>query len=291
MDILITGANGFIGHNFCRNLLLRDTFKVCGVDIEESSLKHTSFDFRKLDIREPGFENKLPDNVDVVVHLAQSPLYREFPGGADDMLKVNVNGTFRLLEWARKTGVRKFIFASTGNVYTHSAELLTESHACRAGSFYAATKLSAEQITEQYSKFFSVVILRLFGVYGPGQQNMLIPGLIKKISNQEEIVLAQGKGIILTPLYIDDCIAIITKIAEKEMISGFPLIFNLCGSETVDLGNIVTILSELMNKKAVLRLTDELPMFLSGDNRKIVSYSGFLPIVNIREGLKKTLGI
>ena len=53
------------------------------------------------------------------MHLAQSPRYRDFPEGALDVFEVNVGSTQRLLDWACRQGVKRFIYASSGGVYGH----------------------------------------------------------------------------------------------------------------------------------------------------------------------------
>src|SRR5688500_18638304 len=142
MNILVNGANGFIGTYLCEYLLEKN-YNVTGIDIsEESNLQHTDYSYKKLDIATEIVNCSMNEKIDGIVHLAQSGRYRDFPEGGTGMIDVNVLGTFYLLEWARIHGVQKFIFASTGNVYAPAPKFLTETDICHPNSFYAATKLS-----------------------------------------------------------------------------------------------------------------------------------------------------
>jgi hypothetical protein len=147
-SVLITGSAGFIGRR------VADRW-------EQGSLGRVRFGWsarRGFDLSVAGWTRGLPgDGADVVVHLAQSRRYREFPEGADDMFRVNVAATSELLEWSRTHGVGRFLFASTGTIYAPGPGKLAESAECRPGSMYAATKLAAELLIQRYAGLFDVV--------------------------------------------------------------------------------------------------------------------------------------
>src|SRR3990167_8609195 len=137
MNVLITGVDGFIGQHLSR--LLSTKHDVYGVTRALPSTRvQAAIKFIFADLSAPAFPDLLPRNIDCVIHLAQSQQYRDFPGGADDMRRINIDATCELLEWARKTGVKQFIFTSTANVYGKSTTLLTESHVTLPDSFYGA---------------------------------------------------------------------------------------------------------------------------------------------------------
>ena len=92
-----------------------------------------------------------------------------------------------MLEWSRKHGVKRFIFASTGSVYKNNNQKLTEDSACDPDTIYSISKFSAEKIIESYSGFFEVVNTRIFGLYGPGQKNNLVSNIIKLIEEEKNI--------------------------------------------------------------------------------------------------------
>lgn len=277
-SVLITGASGFIGKYLTASLQVSDCFSVYCVSRDEG------FDISK----RKWTRNIEIENVHNVVHLAQSRFYREFPEKSEDMVKVNIDATAELLDWSRTHGVKRFIFASTGNVYKSSTCKLNENSPAEPNSFYGATKLAAEQLVNRYQDYFQVINLRFFGVYGPNQKNMLIPNIIEKIIKGQEIQLAEGVGLYLTPLYIKDCIKIIKELIERQL-RNRNCLFNISGPEIVSLRDIIIKLEKILMLKAIIRPTDDEVTQFVADNSRIDLLLDDMEYTPIDEGLKKTL--
>ena len=280
MRIMITGSNGFIGKALNDLLVIE----------KENDVICLSRD-KDIDFSISGW-TKVIDHleIDTVVHLAQSTRYREFPESALDMVNVNVNATTELLNWSRTHGVKRFLFASSGNVYMPSDKRLSEDDSTMPATFYGATKIAAEHIVKQYSGFFQTVTFRIFAAYGPFQKRMLIPTIIEKIRRSEAIRLACGEGIWMTPIYIDDCVNFMNMLIKGDLEQPYNL-FNLAGEEDVSLAMIVSILEEILGKKAKIELTDENPVYFLGSNDKLKSVNTDYQFTTIRQGLGKTLSL
>ncbi|HRH67016.1 MAG TPA: NAD(P)-dependent oxidoreductase [Bacteroidia bacterium] len=286
MNALITGASGFIGSHLTNALLSgqanTNVYTLDRTVREKISPAHHPI---PADFSTPFL---LPDHLpvpDVVFHLAQSRHYREFPGHAQDIYKVNIETTFHLIDWCKRKGVKRFIYASTGSVYKPSTELLTEVSETEAGNFYAASKLAAENLLRPYGEWTNVSVVRLFSPYGPGQKNMLIPNVIARILGNEEITLNQNTGLYLSPVYIDDCVEILIRLAETEQ-SKFA-IYNLGGSQQTTLREIVNIIGAGTNKSPRVRITEGNVVNISADSSKIYRQSNYHPKFNLTDGLKK----
>jgi UDP-glucose 4-epimerase len=235
--VLITGANGFIGANLVKYLLKKDEFEIVSITRDQG-----------FDLSTPNWTERIGNQkIDIVIHLAQSMHYRDFPGGAKDMFAVNVASTLDLLDWSYRNSIKRFIFSSTGNVYKPAQNVVDEDSICQPSSMYAATKMNAENLILQYQKYFDVVITRLFGVYGPSQKGMIIPTMIDRVMKNEKITLAKNKGIYLTPLYISDCIEYFYKFITGDYEKN-DKIFNLAGNEILNLREIVDIISKALEK-------------------------------------------
>lgn len=284
--ILITGGAGFLARRLIRRLI--DDHKVSAVMRDSRAERECDVEHIYIDLTAAGFQDHLPDNVDCVIHLAQSSHYRHFPEGAEDMYRVNIAATLQLLEWARKVEVKQFIFASTANVYGNSMGLLTESDPTQPESFYGASKLAAEHLVRQYQTFFQVDILRIFTMYGPGQKGMLIPGIIDRIRTGQPITLAGGVGLYLMPIYVDDVVAAIRKLVGTPARTQVRLL-NACGDRVTHLGEITTLLGAAMGCQANIQFTDGGALCFTGSNEALKRCLGPLRFTDIETGLRLTV--
>jgi UDP-glucose 4-epimerase len=238
---LITGSNGLIGSALTANLKQHSHNTVLGVSHSvpsDSSIIH-------IDFNEPWDISVLPNKMDVIIHLAQSEKFRDFPMSAENVFEVNTRSTLKLLEYARNAGVKKFIFASSGGVYGNSDTSFNEESPLLPNKdlgFYLTTKFCSELLVENYAPFFDVNILRFFFVFGEGQKkNMLIPRLIESVRTGKAITLQGKEGIKINPVYVDDAAETIAKIIEQP--GSYNI--NIGGSEIVSIKE----LGELIGKQ------------------------------------------
>lgn len=289
MKILITGASGFIGSNLVRSLAEKHTVYAV-VRKKKKFVGNPQVNFIEVDLARKDFVEELPSGINTVLHLAQSSRYRDFPDGVEDMISININSTGFLLDWARRSEVKHFVFSSTANVYSQTGEKFTEKSATTPISYYGASKLAAEQLVTQYAQYFAVDILRLFTVYGPGQKGMLIPQIIQKIKSREDIYLASKAGIYLTPIYIDDLLNIFIKIMEINVDLKLR-IMNICGNESVSLRQIVSSIGEILNLATPIQVTKDVPLSFIGSNDFLFETIDSLDFTSLTEGLAKTIDL
>jgi nucleoside-diphosphate-sugar epimerase len=182
---LVTGCAGFIGSHLTE-ALLADGYDVAGVDCFTDNYpapekaanlararEHPRFALHLADLAAAD-PRPLLDGCDVVFHLAAEPGVRSSWGRRfERFLRNNVDATQRLLEAARETPGRRFVYASSSSVYGDSQRLPTPEDAPpRPMSPYGVTKLAAEQLCRVYhaNHGVDVVALRFFTVYGPRQR-------------------------------------------------------------------------------------------------------------------------
>ena len=180
--ILVTGATGLCGRALCLRLLEKSHEVFAVVKDREAKLpKGVSPVF--IDLSKHWEIELLPSKIDMIVHLAQSPHFRDFPDRALDIFKVNVESTARLLDYGKRIGIEKFIYTSSGGIYGNGSHAFQENAPVEPTSklgHYLGTKSCCEILINSYASVFDVVILRPFFVYGPGQnQSMLMPRLFR----------------------------------------------------------------------------------------------------------------
>jgi UDP-glucose 4-epimerase len=246
MRVLITGGDGLLGRELC--YALSQNHQVFG--LVHSSIEHpvSNVQYLSIDLSEKLDYSILPDEVDVVFHLAQSTKFRDFPNGARDTFLVNTASTLDLLEYCRAAKAKKFFLASTGGVYGEHRGPITEAGMLVPPSkigFYFASKLSAELLCSTYREEFSVTVLRLFFMYGPRQkQDMFLPRLVNSVLFGNEIKINRSGGTRLNPVLATDVASTLAEIMHKDL----PSVINLGGPDVVSIQEIANYIGLLTSK-------------------------------------------
>jgi len=282
MKILITGATGFIGSRLVSILQTRhELFALVRPKTPRKELPGVKW--LEHDLSQTLDQVRLPDRMDAIIHQAQSRHYREFPEGGKDIFDVNIRSTFQLLEYARKAGVRHFIFASSGGVYGYSYERFVETDPVNPLNFYLSSKYTSELLIANYQPFFYTVVFRFFFVYGPGQKGMLIPNLISKVVKGDLITIEGNPGLRINPIYIEDAV----QVFEPALNLTSSELFNIAGDEVVTITDLVTLMGEASEKQPYLQYhTIPSGGDLIGDNTHMREVLGVIPKVSLRNGLK-----
>jgi nucleoside-diphosphate-sugar epimerase len=206
VTILITGATGLIGREFLETVSPDED--AVALAREESTIpgaaSRGAVQWLAVDLRDPGFARELPGRADAIVHLAQARAYRDFPEQAVDIFDVNLGATARLLDYARRAGVERFVFASTATMYEPSHTPLTERSPIQCTSYYSASKRAAELLIGQYRELFACRLIRIFTVYGVGQRDQLIANLVRRVAGGEPVTVQGRSGLPVSPIHAAD---------------------------------------------------------------------------------------
>ncbi len=273
-NILVTGGAGFIGSHLVTELLNAGC-KITVVDdfndfynpaIKEANLQALAetIDLRRIDIRNADSLNQLfaDKKFDCVIHLAARAGVRPSIQNPQLYLSTNVDGTLHLLEACRQHDVGHFIFASSSSVYGINSKVpFAETDLIeRTISPYAATKLMGEQLCSNYSYLYGIrcMCLRFFTVYGPRQRpDLAIAKFTHRILDGKPIDQYGDGSTARDYTYIEDIIQGIVSAAAYEK-SNYE-IFNLGGSETHTLSELIETIESAIGKKAVIRKLAEQP--------------------------------
>ena len=205
MNILVTGGAGFIGSHISDAYIAAGHTVVIVDDLSGGVPENINpkAKFYQLDIR----SEKLGDvfqkaKIDIVNHhAAQMDVRRSVADPAFDA-SVNVLGGLNIFEQARKYGVKKFIFSSTGGAIYGEQDYFPadEEHPTRPLSPYGITKLCTEKYLFYYKAVYGInhVILRYANVYGPRQNPHGEAGVVaifcsKMLKGEQPVINGDGK--------------------------------------------------------------------------------------------------
>jgi dihydroflavonol-4-reductase len=217
MEILVTGATGFVGSSLVGALSAAGHGVHCLSRSPGAGSARDSRDIIRADINDRDSLESIPRGIDAVFHLAAA-LNR--PGTrARDFIEANVRGTRNLADLFTRRGVGQFVHCSTAAVSGPTGDVLfDEAMECRPASLYEKTKLMAERILSAHSAAgFPVTILRPSIVYGPGDRRLL--GMFRMVKGRRFVFPGSGLGL-LHPLYIDDLTAAFLKVLGNRRTAG-----------------------------------------------------------------------
>lgn len=281
VKILVTGASGFIGSHLVARLGARhEVFAVARSSHNIAPAENVAC--IAMDLARRLDEQKLPAQIDVIIHLAQANV--PFPEGASELLVVNTGAAQQLLDYGYRAGAQQFILASTGDVYGRRSGRCKESDAVAPETFYAVTKYSAEMVTKAYSNYLRGCVLRLFHPYGPGQLGRLIPKLAERIRQEKAIRLNQGDGPHTSPVWIDDVSCAIERAIDGSA-SG---VLNIAGDRNVSMRELAEEIGRALEREPAFEVTDEEPFDLMGDNELMKRVLGEWNLVTLTDGLSNT---
>ena len=274
--VLITGAAGFVGSHLV-DRCLHDGCRVIGIDDFSSGLRlnlkivgqSNNFIFLRQDLTKPltpsisiaQLKRKGITSVDWVVHLAAEKIPRY--GGRLRTLHVNVLGTFSALGLAKALHA-KFLFASTSDVYgmTSAIPFREESSVVFGPSevarwAYGSSKYLGEQLAYAFQEDYgiSVVIARIFGVYGPrqvkGWKGNAVSSFFDQAMQKKSYELHGTGSQTRSFLYIDDLIAALLLALSKSWKN--PVTMNIGSTETISMKDLATKIHQLMIKDEDVR--------------------------------------
>lgn len=275
LNIVVTGGAGFIGSHLIERLL-EEGHTVTNIDnfdpfFEESikrdnikgHLEYETYTLHEKDIRDKeALDKAIPDDTNVIVHLAAKAGVR--PSIADPIAyqEVNVAGTQNMLELARQKDIKQFVFASSSSVYGKNPNVpwKEDDAVLQPISPYASTKVSGELLGHVYSHLYDIrfLALRFFTVYGPRQRpDLAIHKFLKLMSEGKEITLYGDGSTRRDYTYIDDIVdGVMAAIGYKDSMYE---VINLGNNQTVELLELVEAIENASGVTAKKKFGPEQP--------------------------------
>jgi len=242
--ILITGAAGLIGKSLTKTLL-RSGYKVVCFDLSEQFYRNMDF-FRSVNtdnleihsgsILDNNALRKSIKGVDIVVHLAAMLGVQKTEDDKLGCIEVNISGTNNVLNAAVSHNVKKFVFASSSEVYGEpDVNPIVESQTTKGKTVYAVSKIAGEELLKGYSQQYNTLdytIIRFFNTYGEGQiaQFVLTKWVKMVLEGKNPIVYGDGRQL-RSYGHVDDVTKGIKKIIENKISNG--KVYNLGNSSQI----------------------------------------------------------
>jgi len=308
MNILVTGAAGFIGSHLCERLLSQN-HNVVGLDNFDpyydlhikrgnlARLTHPNFAFHQADICDRAALQDIfaAQSSDRVVHLAARAGVRPSIEEPSLYCDVNLTGTTNIFECARKSDT-PVVFASSSSVYGGSTRVpYREDDPClRPISPYAATKRAGELMAFTFGHLYQlpIVALRFFTVYGPRQRpDMAIALFTQRVLDNQPITLFGDGTSARDYTFVRDIVSGVVAATERTPQLGGEII-NLGNSQTVELRRLIEVIEDATGKTAQIEWQadqpGDVPLTFADISRaqKLLDYA---PQTKIEDGVREVV--
>ena len=309
LQFLVTGGAGFIGANLVEYLLKYGAKKVRVLDnlsngylknIEEF-LNHPCFEFIDGDIRDLETCMKAAEGMDYVSHQAA---LGSVPRSINDPITtnaVNITGFLNMLCAVKDSKtVKRFVYAASSSTYGDSQELpKVEDRIGNPLSPYAVTKYVNELYADVFAKTYGIetIGLRYFNVFGPkqspdGAYAAVIPLFIQAVKNNQPATINGDGEQTRDFTFIENVVQANMKALFVQTLESINQIYNVACGERISLNELWKAINELARKSInpiyrESRLGDVRNSLASIEKAK--NYLNYEPVLNLYEGLKKTI--
>ena len=294
---VVTGGAGFIGSNLVDHLVRID-HKVSVLDNFVSGKKanlahHKKKDVKiiRVDISKSKNLDKYFKKVDYVFHLAGLAEIIPSIKNPKKYFNTNVLGTLKVVEAAKRAGVKKLIYAASSSCYGSPKNLPTsEKEKIDIKHPYGLTKFLGEQLVLKYATNFNMpnISFRFFNVYGPrlnmsGQYSAVFGNFLKQKKNNKPLTIVGDGKQTRDFIHVDDLTNAFIKVAKSRLVNK---IYNLGSGKEITINKIANLFG---GKKTFIPKRPREPKRSLANISKIKKDINWKPTITIQEGIKRLL--
>ena len=296
MDILITGVAGFIGSKVAKRFI-EEGHNIYGIDDLSSGIINNipqQVNFIKSDLIDAGSLNEVPSSCKIILHLAgQSSGEISFHNPVEDLRK-NTISTLNLIQFGIKNKVNRILYASSMSVYGDSnceKYGVKEENNLNPKSCYGISKLTSEQYLKIFQNQLPFVSLRMFNVYGPGQnmENMkqgMVSIYLSQAIKYKKISIKGNLFRFRDFIYIDDVVEAWFRASfQKDALNNA---INIGTGKKTTVNEIIQLIKSIANVEDI-EVKEGTPCDQFGiysDNTKLKTILKVTPKVDLKNGLK-----
>lgn len=297
--ILVTGGAGFIGSNFCN--AQSGAYDVVALDnllLGDPAHLLPTVTFVKGDATERATLERL-GAFDAIIHFAGTSSAPMFHADLVDAYRNSILSFLEVLAFARRSGTKKILFASTSSLYGNTTPPLTEDQPPIPTNHYSVTKITMEHIGACFHHThpeIDVVGFRFMSVYGPHEEHKgiyanLISQFVWAMSRDERPII-YGDGTQTRDFTnVADIVQGITRAMEAEKRLGFA-VFNIGTGTAVTVNELVTVINAVFGTTIAPRyianpVKENYIQTQQADITKIRSILGYTPSVSLEDGIRR----
>jgi NAD dependent epimerase/dehydratase len=312
MNILVTGACGFIGSHVVERLVKKGHnvsaftfYNARGLNgwidnLDKKIIKNINI--ISGDIRDHDFLINNSKKIDAILHLAALIGIPYSYHAPKSYIETNVIGTYNVLNASKINDIQKTIITSTSEVYGTAKSIpITEKHSLNAQSPYAASKIGADQLALSFYKSFKlpVTIIRPFNTFGPRQSTRaIIPTIITQILNNNKNIKLGNLSPTRDFTFVEDTADSFIQALKSKNISGETI--NIGNNFEISIRQIIKIMKEdfgynfnvILDKKRVREKKSEVFRLIASNTKakKILNWKpNYAGVKGFKLGLKKTI--
>ena len=310
MKILVTGAAGFIGFNFCNLLLTDKKYKIVGIDNLNSYYdvklkkkranllkKYKNFKFIKTDINNNISLEKIfkKNKFDFVLNLAAQAGVRYSIDHPRKYIESNIVGFFNIIENSKKYKIKRLFYASSSSVYGENKNFpLNEKEKVSPKNIYGLSKKINEEISSIFNKYYDLKVtgLRFFTVYGEwGRPDMMMLKFIDSYYKNKVFKLYNYGKHVRDFTYVGDIANILHLLLKNHKKLPSNDLFNICSNNPINLDNIILFMKKNNIKPKIKKIALQQADILKthGDNSKLLKYIKYNKFSDWKVSLKKTI--
>ncbi len=305
MKIAITGGFGYIGSRLVERLVGQG-HEVLILDNLSTSVTRERYgaDYRQCDITDADSLARVDARgFDVLMHLAaQSSGAFSFEHPEED-IRINVIGTLNMIDWCRRNGIPRILFASSFTVYGDQPgfEQLSEQMPCKPKAVYALSKHTCENLLRIYAEPHGIAwnALRMFNVYGPGQDlgradQGMVSIFLGMLREGDYVGVKGSLDRFRDFIYIDDVLNGWECCLGNDNPAFFNRVYNLGSGTRTSVGFLIRSIADAMGKgeRAVIEEIGTTPGDILGCYADISAFRrelGYRPEWTLHQGLREMI--